>query len=69
MFETITSIASIIIGGIFFGREEEKKAYNNGICPKCSTKLRHFDTDSQGGRGYCCNNCGYTTWCSYDVDR
>ena len=48
----------------------ERKAYNNGKCPKCGLKLRNFDTDSQGGRGYMCDNCGYGTWVSYNcVDR
>ena len=40
-----------------------------GICPHCNNKLRNFDTDSQGGRGYKCN-CGYYTWVSYNcVDK
>ena len=47
----------------------EKKDFNNGICPHCNNKLRNFDTDSQGGRGYKCN-CGYYTWVSYNcVDK
>jgi hypothetical protein len=26
--------------------------------------------DSQGGRGYCCNDCGHYVWISYDcVDK
>lgn len=28
-------------------------------------KLKYFDTDSQGGRGYCCDKCKYFTWVSY----
>ena len=51
----------ICIIGIF----SEKKDYNNGICPKCGQKLHHFDNDSQGGRGYICDKCNYTTWVSY----
>ena len=52
--------------GIFI----EKKGFNNGWCPNCGTRLRFFDTDSQGGRGYCCDNCSYHTWVSYKrVDK
>lgn len=48
----------------------EKKSYNNGLCPICGTKLRLFDYDSQGSRGYCCDNCDYHTWISYNtVDK
>lgn len=48
----------------------EKKSFNNGICPYCNTKLNCFDMDSQGGRGYTCKRCDYTTWVSYpSVDK
>ena len=44
----------------------EKKAYNNGICPRCYGNLYHFNTDSQGGQGYTCKNrCDYYIWVSY----
>jgi len=43
----------------------EKRDYNNGKCPRCWGKLNHFDTDSQGGRGYVCENRDYYTWVSY----
>lgn len=39
-----------------------KKLYNKGKCIKCGHDLRHFDNDSQGGVGYCCDNCGYNFW-------
>lgn len=45
----------------------ERKDFNNGICPECSKQLKFFDTDSQGGRGYCCHHCGYYTWVSYGI--
>lgn len=48
----------------------EKLGYNHGICPRCEGRLRKFDEDSQGGRGYMCDRCGYVTWVSYyRVDR
>lgn len=47
----------------------EKRNYNKGICKYCGKPLRHFDTDSQGGRGYMCD-CGYCVWISYPcVDK
>ena len=45
----------------------ESRDYNNGLCPRCGAELRHFDTDSQGGRGYCCDACGYSTWVSCGI--
>ena len=52
----------------------EKLDYNHGICPRCGNqnvfiemrRLKKFDDDSQGGRGYKCDRCGYVTWVSYD---
>ena len=52
------------------GVKWERKGFNNGICPHCNTPLRNFDTDSQGGRGYTCDKCDYTTWVSYNrIDK
>lgn len=55
---TLFSIAAL-------ARRSEKKAYNNGICKECGTELHHFDNDSQGGRGYVCDNCQHIVWVSY----
>ena len=70
MLETLLIAA---LGAIFFGttkkaKEAERRAYHDGKCRRCGSKLRLFDYDSQGGRGYICDRCGYSTWCSYDVD-
>ena len=43
----------------------ERRGWNHGICPECGEKLRHFDCDSQGGDGWCCDKCRYKTWVSY----
>ena len=60
----------IICGIILYGIHIEKKDFNSGICPKCGKKLKWFDTDSQGGRGYCCHDCRYFIWVSYNcVDK
>ena len=48
----------------------EKRDFNNGFCPHCKQRLKFFDTDSQGGRGYCCRDCNYVTWVSWlSVDK
>ena len=70
IFCICTILTVLIICGILYGIHIEKIEFNNGICPKCGKKLKWFDTDSQGGRGYCCNDCRYFTWVSYNcVDK
>lgn len=59
----------LFIVGLLWPRLSEKKAYNNGVCTNCGEKLRHFDCDSQGGRGYRCDKCGRIVWVSYNVDK
>lgn len=54
----------------FIGIYWERKDYNQGVCKECGAKLRLFDCDSHGGRGYCCDECHYHTWVSYNcVDK
>ena len=67
--ELLLGLGLLLFSGTLYGRNSEKKAYNNGICPNCGNKLEYFDTDSQDGRGYMCPSCKYTTWCSYSVDK
>ena len=64
---TIMVIVFISMG--IFTRMREKKDFNGGICPRCGSRLKNFDMASDGSRGYDCPKCGYTTWCSYDVDK
>lgn len=66
----IIVLAFILILCVILAIRSEKKNYNNGVCPNCNIALRNFAQDSQGGRGYTCDKCDYTTWCSYKcVDR
>ena len=59
-----------IVLGIIYGIYTERKDFNNGYCPNCGKKLKLFDIDSQGGRGYCCHDCMYYAWVSYNcVDK
>lgn len=63
-------IVILVISGISAAMYLEYRGFNKGTCPKCGRPLRWFDTDSQGGRGYCCNKCKYYTWVSYNsVDK
>ena len=50
---------------MFYIPHYEKEEFNNGICKVCGQKLNHFDTDSQGGRGYTCPERHYYVWVSY----
>lgn len=59
---------AIVVGGVVWARNEEKKAWNGGVCAKCGGKWQSFDTDSQGGRGYNCASNKHTIWISYNVD-
>lgn len=71
VIEIIVLIASIVwILLILFAPNDEKEKFNNGICKVCGQKLKCFDTDSQGGRGYTCSEWHYPVWVSYpSVDK
>lgn len=63
-------ILILLILGVLWCINTEYKDFNNGVCPKCGKQLKCFDIDSHGGRGYCCDNCQYFTWVSYNfIDR
>ena len=62
----VVAIFAIVIA---IARHSEAKSFNGGKCRECGNMLRLFDMDSQGGRGYICNECGYITWVSYNVDK
>ena len=57
-----------MVVGAYIGRRYEIKRYNNGVCAHCGAKLRHFDNDSQGGRGYVCDSCKDYIWVSWNID-
>lgn len=61
------SMPFLVVGicGIVLCRTAERRDWNEGICPKCGKPLKHFGTDSQGGEGWCCGDCGYFTWVTY----
>lgn len=50
------TLVSVMLMGYLYVFYKEKKSYNNGICPHCGMKLKHFHTNPYGARGYCCPN-------------
>jgi len=56
-------ICFIISLGIY-GYISEKRDWNNGISKYDGTNWKHFDTNSQGGRGYTDKSNNYI-WISY----
>lgn len=61
-----------VIVGFRWAYNEEKKHYNNGVCPQCGGKLKYFDTAGDGSRGYKCSNkkCNYSVWISWSsIDK
>ena len=55
--------------GIFMQRQNEKRDYNNGICPKCGGKYEHSKAlQLSGERDYVCNKCGHSITVSYNID-
>lgn len=71
-FIGIFLILLIVTGGplVLLGSKLESKDFNKGVCRVCGKKLRHFDTDSQGGRLYTCENFHTLVCVSYPwVDK
>ncbi len=61
----VVFVVLVLCLGSLCGYLWEKHDFNKGKCPKCYGELKHFDNDSQGGRGYCCENRDYYTWVSW----
>lgn len=55
----------IIIACFIWAYFEEKKAFNDGKCPRCGRPLMQITEDSQGGKLYKCPKCKYKVWVSY----
>ncbi len=58
---------ALLTAGCTWAYRAEKQAWNNGICAKYGEPWVHFDTDSQGGRGYNCRD--QYIWISWPVDK
>ncbi len=59
----LTGVAILIVAGLF----GESRDWHGGYCRVCGGAWGYFDTDSQGGRGYCCEG-GHVIWISYPLD-
>ncbi len=61
-------VGLVMVAGCAWAWTKERRAWNGGRCDKCGAPWVSFDTDSQGGRGYCCRNheiTHYGPWISY----
>ena len=63
-FILVVVLLIILIFAISIGFIIDKIEWNKGKC-KCGSDWKYFDTDSQGGRGYQCKNCGKFIWLLY----
>ncbi len=61
------AVLALLVSGLIWAITSESRAWNNGLCAKYGEPWVHFDTDSQGGRGYKCRDA--TIWISWPVDR
>lgn len=61
----LTLIFLIVI--VWLAINSEYKEWNNGVCKKSCKPWKHFDNDSQGGRGYTDGQGNYC-WISYNID-
>lgn len=63
------SVVLFVVWGIVSTRKNEKKDWNNGVCPHCGKPWKALDADSTGARGYKCENM-HRCWISYNsVDK
>ncbi len=72
VFLLVMGLAPIaaLLAGMNWAKSREAAVYNGGFCTECpGSPMVRFDTDSQGGRGYRCDNCQRRIWVSYGVDR
>lgn len=63
---TVCIISLVYLGGMLAFAYAEKRQWNGGVCRETGGEWQHFDTDSQGGRGY--KSGDRTIWISYPVD-
>jgi len=67
-------LVTILSTSPFFGYYSDKKAWNNGACPKCGRGFwKSFDVDSGNNVGYKCTWCENSHWQNgwyqYKIDR
>ena len=65
MIIAVMAFITVWLGAIPVFILQDKKAWNKGICRKCGGMLYHADTDSQGGKLWCCEQCHRMFWTSW----
>ena len=65
----VISFLIFIIYNIILGYREEKRWWNNGVCPKNNQPWVFFGMDSQGGRGYKTPDNKHVCWMSWNHDN
>ena len=65
-----SGLIAICVGLMWRAKLREASEYNGGFCTECpDSPMVSFDMDSQGGRGYRCDQCYRRIWISYGVDQ
>lgn len=60
MIVVIPTLCSIIIIiSLYIIYRNEKKAFNNGVCPRCNHKLKFIYKDNKDMKHFKCLHCGY----------
>jgi len=64
MIDLLSALALALLLALgLLGSISERRRWNSGICKENGLPWVHFDTDSQGGRGYKAGNC--SCWISW----
>jgi len=64
-------LIAVVMYGTYKNYLNEKKQWNDGICPETGRPWKLFEIDSQGGRGYISSKGEVTKriWISWKVDK
>lgn len=49
----------IIIVLLYIAYRNEKKAFNDGVCPRCGHRLKFIYKDDEDMKHFRCPHCGY----------
>ena len=67
---SVMTITLIVVIAVWLGMIpvfilQDRKIWNKGVCRKCGGKLKHTQTDSQGGKLWVCEQCHNGLWTSW----
>lgn len=67
---SLSLIALLFLGAVFFARRREKRQWNNGHCRECGAPWgKKLTFNGTGDRLYMCSQCSNEIWISYNVDK